>query len=90
MTHWLWSGVEQIYIHPIVPVLDPTRHLVIAYNAIFKEACAKVPGLVWLDFFNSLLNTVCVPPLLKDKYKMDGTHLHPAYVELIEQALNDV
>jgi hypothetical protein len=79
----------KIYIHPVVPVLNETRHLVKAYNAIFQRACAHIPGVQWLDFFDDML-TDSIPPMLKDRYKMDGTHLNPTYVELIERSLNQL
>jgi hypothetical protein len=46
------------------------------------------PGVRWLDFFEDLL--VAEPDLqLRPGLRMDGTHITPAYVSLIESALHD-
>jgi hypothetical protein len=34
----------QVYVHPIPPVLDVTRKMVIRYNALYKEAVKGVKG----------------------------------------------
>lgn len=75
----------KIYLHPIVPALDPTREIVIAYNKIYQELTSKIPELVWLDFFDDLLTDSL---MLKEEYKMDLIHLNPTYVKLIEKSLN--
>ncbi|KAG1688505.1 hypothetical protein DVH05_003596 [Phytophthora capsici] len=48
-----------VYIHPVVPVLDETRSLVIEYNKLFRERVDKSPICEWLDFFDKL---VCGSP----------------------------
>jgi hypothetical protein len=50
------------------------------------------PGVRWLEFFDDLL--VAEPPpsaglQLRAGLRMDGTHITPAYVSLIESALHD-
>ena len=42
-------------------------------------------GAFWLDFFDDLLSAD--HKNLNAEYTMDGTHLRPNYVSLIEQAL---
>lgn len=39
----------QLFIHPIVSVIDATRHLAIPYNNIFRNSCQNIPGelFVW-------------------------------------------
>ncbi|ETV89379.1 hypothetical protein, variant 1 [Aphanomyces astaci] len=67
------------FIHPIVPVLDETRHIVQLYNRLFQ---AKVQGSTlchWMDFFDSLLTPY---NKLQPSYVLDGTHLHPSYLSL--------
>jgi hypothetical protein len=34
----------QVYVHPIPPVLDVTRKMVIRYNALYKEAVKGIKG----------------------------------------------
>ncbi|KAE9353071.1 hypothetical protein PF008_g5162 [Phytophthora fragariae] len=76
----------EAYIHPVVPVLDETRALVIQYNQLFRKQVAKSTICKWLDFFDDL---VCDdPPKLRPDLRLDGTHLHPAYLVNLEKALN--
>ena len=77
----------KIYIHPIPPVLDPTRPIVVKYNEIYKREVDKLKArglsVKWLDFFNEFIDSG--KSGLRDEYKLDGTHLHPKYLELIEK-----
>lgn len=47
-------------------------------------------GCYWLDFFDSLL--IQTPGVgennvsLKEEWKLDGTHLNPGYVSLLEES----
>ncbi|KAE9359901.1 hypothetical protein PR003_g515 [Phytophthora rubi] len=76
----------EAYIHPVVPVLDETRALVIQYNQLFRKHVAQSTICKWLDFFDDL---VCDnPPKLRPDLRLDGTHLHPAYLVNLEKALN--
>ncbi|GAM29273.1 hypothetical protein SAMD00019534_124490 [Acytostelium subglobosum LB1] len=75
------------YIHPVVPVLDQTRTMVKAFNKIFKEKVMKVKELVWLDFFDELLDSTGNG--FNQEYAMDGTHMNPSYVRLVERTIND-
>jgi hypothetical protein len=34
----------QVYVHPIPPVLDVTRKMVIRYNTLYKEAVKGIKG----------------------------------------------
>ena len=43
------------------------------------------PKLHWLDFFDQLLSPD--GEALADGLALDGTHLHPSYVSLLEAAL---
>ncbi|KAK1931054.1 hypothetical protein P3T76_013243 [Phytophthora citrophthora] len=77
-----------VYIHPVVPVLDETRLLVIQYNKLFRERVDKSPICRWLDFFDEL---ICgSPPKLRPDFKLDGTHLHPSYLVNLETAINRI
>ncbi|CEG39301.1 Tetratricopeptide-like helical [Plasmopara halstedii] len=75
------------YIHPIVPVLDETRSLVLQYNKIFQKRVAQSSICKWLDFLDELI-TLDDPPKLRPEYELDGTHLHPLYLSKLETALS--
>ncbi|KAH3732418.1 E3 ubiquitin-protein ligase [Pelomyxa schiedti] len=101
-----------IYVHPVSPVLNETRKIVIAFNGILKqrvhEVAATIPShkLVWLDFFEQMLDPDTEASasasadstksaafrsgfVLKPQFKLDGTHLNPAYVDnLLSPALS--
>ena len=71
--------------HPVPPVLDATRHIVKLFNATLRKAVQAKPKLHWLDFFDQLLSPD--GEALADGLALDGTHLHPSYVSLLEAAL---
>ncbi|KAG7383172.1 hypothetical protein PHYPSEUDO_003959 [Phytophthora pseudosyringae] len=75
-----------VYIHPVVPVLDETRSLVIQYNKIFHEVVAKSTICKWLNFFDDLMCET--PPKLRPDFRLDGTHLHPSYLAQFEVAFH--
>ena len=74
-----------VYVHPVLPVLDLTRPIVMQFNKILAEALEKEPTLHWLDFVCALLTEGGYA--LKDAFKLDGTHVHPSYVTLVESAI---
>jgi len=80
-----------ITIHPVLPMLSETRSMVATFNEHFRrimETMIPAPGVRWLDFFEDLL--VAEPDLqLRQGLRMDGTHITPAYVSLIESAMHD-
>ena len=78
----LWN----IYVHPVVPVLDLTRPIVMQFNKILASKLLREPQLHWLNFIGELLTDDGIT--LKEEYKLDGTHLHPSYVALIEHAIS--
>jgi len=75
----------RIMVHPVPPVLNETRHIVKIFNAQLKTAVTKEPSLHYLDFFNEMLSPS--GDALADGLALDGTHLHPRYVKLLEKAL---
>lgn len=85
-----------IYIHPVLPVLDVTRDTVKLFNRIMLEKLAKLNSkasshrnrLKWLHFFDQLLTSD--QKSLQKEYELDGTHIHPRYTPLLEKALNEV
>lgn len=75
------------YVHPVVPVLNETRPVVMQFNEILRPLVEKSPGLTWLDFFPRLLNS---EGGFEEKYALDGTHMSPAYLSLLQESLNAV
>ena len=80
----------KVYIHPVAPVLNPTRHIVETFNPIF-EARVREAGapFVWLDFVKNLVEPAAEGDAvqdcqsknrLKSRYELDGTHLNPLYI----------
>lgn len=45
----------QSFIHPVCPVLEPTRAVVCSYNARYQRAVQSAPRLHWLDMFDDML-----------------------------------
>lgn len=85
-------GLE-LFVHPPAPVLNETRHIVAPFAALLKsrvlEAAPRLKGrLHWLDFFDSLLTPA--GDRLRPEYEFDGTHLAPAYVSKLAEALSGV
>jgi len=78
----------KIYIHPVVPVIDVTRHIVKIYNKILKERVMNTEGFLWLDFFDHLLTPD--GEKLNSDFELDGTHMNPRYIKMLEEALNKV
>jgi len=83
------KAFTRMFIHPVVPVLDATRHIVEVFNPIYRQHVAQVPWLTWLDIYDSLvmerdtrLVTDCASrQQLRPEFKLDGTHLNPVYVQ---------
>ena len=67
----------KVLVHPVAPVLNETRGMVVKYNAVLRRLVDKCPALTWLDFFDGFLDG----DKLKPEYGLDGTHLHPRYLE---------
>lgn len=78
---------EAAFVHPIPPVLDETRPVVIKYNARLEYHVKRTPELTWLDFFDGFLTSD--HRKLRSDWRLDGTHLHPKYLdELLIPALS--
>uniref|UniRef100_A0A061S9Z0 Tpr-like protein n=2 Tax=Tetraselmis sp. GSL018 TaxID=582737 RepID=A0A061S9Z0_9CHLO len=90
----LGRGME-IFVHPLPPVLNETRHIVLPFNAALRRAvdeAARDPSaggrLHWLDFLDELLTPD--GKRLNPALEFDGTHLSPAYVRHLDAALGAV
>jgi len=79
--HW------NIFVHPIVPVLNETRHIVKVFNKVLKAKLEKVSSLHYLDFFEKLLDE---NGALCKKFELDGTHMNPSYLNILNEALQKI
>ena len=50
---WLW----QLFVHPIVPVLNETRTIVRQFNKEMARQVRAEPGVEYLDFFEAMLTS---------------------------------
>ncbi|GMH33936.1 hypothetical protein BSKO_01770 [Bryopsis sp. KO-2023] len=85
----------EIFIHPISPVLDVTRPVVKSYMSCLKRKALdaiqehSLQGkLHWLDFFEKLLSADGTR--LNPEIEFDGTHMSPAYVQWLNDALTKI
>ena len=78
----------QVLVHPVPPVLNETRHIVNLFNRELAAAVKRERSLHMLDFYDALL----APGgnALAEGLKLDGTHMHPDYVKLMERSLDEL
>jgi len=74
----------RVYVHPVAPVLNPTRTMVKKFNTMLRDRVNEHATLHFLDFFGDLLDSNGSFNL---KYALDGTHMSAAYCPLLEKAL---
>lgn len=79
--HW------EVFVHPVLPVLDLTRSLVMQFNQRLKDRLMSQDSLRWLDFVDNLLTKESGELKLKKQFEFDGTHVHPCYLKLLEGSL---
>jgi tetratricopeptide (TPR) repeat protein len=80
--HKQWRAL----VHPVPPVLDETRGMVLKYNATLRRLVDASSELTWVDCFDGFLDPASGK--LDDRWRLDGTHLHPRYLdELLAPAL---
>ena len=78
------------WVHPIVPVLNETRSIVVKYNRLLRRAVEEGEGkcgMKWLDIFDSLVEVDGGNRCglgLREGMELDGTHLHPRYLKAME------
>jgi len=72
------------------------------FNSILKKRVLESPPLKWLDFFDDLITQLETPmpypgssfltidSILKKEFELDGTHMNPAYLPLLEKALQQI
>ena len=81
----------RILVHPVPPTLDPTRDQAIIYNALLKHAISSLTPshpIHWLDFVDQLITSP--PSKLRPEYHLDGTHLSPSYLPLLDHAISGI
>ncbi len=75
----------KVLVHPVPPVLDETRGMVLKYNATLRSLVDACKELTWVDCFDGFLDA---SGKLDQRWRLDGTHLHPRYLdELLAPAL---
>ena len=64
------------------------REIVKTFTGVLKKAVLATNTLHYLDFFESMLtpDQASLNPL----YELDGTHMNPKYIPLLEAALHKV
>ena len=81
-----------VYVHPVPPVLDPTRSMVMRFNVFLQEEVKKTEGILkWLDFAQDLVQVDPKVPsklLLREGLALDGTHMSPAYLPYLARELS--
>eukprot|EP00301_Raphidiophrys_heterophryoidea_P022435 c6592_g1_i1.p1 GENE.c6592_g1_i1~~c6592_g1_i1.p1 ORF type:complete len:745 (-),score=205.10 c6592_g1_i1:98-2281(-) len=76
----------EVFVHPAAPVLNPTRSMVLEFDAMLPMFVAEYPRLHWLQFHMKLLDS---HGNLVPDYRLDDTHLNPRYIPLLAEALTD-
>lgn len=74
----------QIFVHPVPLVMDITRPTCLQWNERMEAKLRAVPSIAWLDFADKLMTA---DGKLNKQYELDGIHLHPAYIPLLESSL---
>mmetsp|Transcript_5538 Transcript_5538/g.9262 ORF Transcript_5538/g.9262 Transcript_5538/m.9262 type:complete len:141 (+) Transcript_5538:136-558(+) len=74
------------FVHPIVPVLDPTRPTVKRFNQRLRKKIKSSKYLKYLDFFDELLSKD--GQNFNEAYALDGTHMSPKYLPKMEESIN--
>ena len=76
----------KVLVHPVPPVLDETRGMVLKYNDTLRRLVDASSELTWVDCFDGFLDPASGK--LDARWRLDGTHLHPRYLdELLAPAL---
>ena len=78
----------KILVHPVIPVLNETRSIVMGFNEVLRASINSSKVLHYLDFAESLLDST--GKNLNENYALDGTHLHPGYTKLLSNAVEGV
>lgn len=74
----------QIFVHPVPLVMDITRSTCLEWNKRMEAKLRVVPSIAWLDFADELMTE---DGKLHKRYELDGIHMHPEYIPLLEASL---
>jgi len=77
-----------IFVQPVAPVLNETRTFVTEFNKVLREQVLRHDELHWLEgVFSGLVKP---DGNFDTEFELDGTHLNPSYLRLVEAALNQL
>jgi len=83
MEKWAKDKNLKLFIQPVAPVLNETRTIVKKYNKIFEQAVRKSQLMEWIDVFPKFLTDDGAN--FREDLNLDGTHMHPKYLEFVEE-----
>ena len=75
----------RVFVQPVMPILDVTRPVVLLFNRRLRAAVEAEGRLRWLDMEGELVGA---DGKLVKRWALDGTHIHPQYVQLIEREMS--
>ena len=75
----------RVFVQPVMPILDVTRPVVLLFNRRLRAAVEADGRMTWLAMEGELLGP---DGKFEKRYSLDGTHVHPQYVRLIEREMN--
>ena len=75
----------RLWVQPVMPILDVTRAVVTLFNRRLRAAVEANGRVRWLDLEGELVGS---DGKFVKRYSLDGTHIHPQYVQLIEREMN--
>ena len=75
---------ERVFVQPVMPILDVTRAVVTLFNRRLRARVDADGRVRWLDMERDLVEA---DGKFSKRYALDGTHIHPQYVQLIEREM---
>ena len=81
------KGVRTVrtFVQPVMPILDVTRSVVVLFNRRLRARVEADRRVRWLDMEGDLVGA---DGKFVKRYSLDGTHIHPLYVQLIEREMS--
>ena len=75
----------RVLVHQVPPVMEETLAVVTLFNKALRARVDAEPSIEWLDLDGMLVDGRTGK--LHEHLELDGTHLHPRYVEMLERSL---
>ena len=75
----------RLFVQPVMPILDVTRGVVTLFNSRLRRRVEAEKRLRWLGMECDLVGA---DGKFEKRYSLDGTHVHPQYVQLIEREMS--